>query len=228
MAPCEPPKEAALLEFQALLHEEVNRLPEKFRVPFVLCCLEGKSQAEAAEQLGWKCGTVSGRLAQARERLRHRLISRGVTLSTLLGAFALSSSNASAVVPSALADTTIRTALVFIKGEALGTISTQVLSLAESVMKAMALTKCKGGVTLALTAAMFATGVGLAAYQTFPARPPTSAVRDLPAPGRVRRTRGYCQNAFEAKSARGHQRQTIRRDTFGLGAPRLVLSRARG
>jgi RNA polymerase sigma factor (sigma-70 family) len=180
MVPCEPPKEAALLEFQTLLHEEVNRLPEKFRVPFVLCCLEGKSQAEAAEQLGWKCGTVSGRLAQARERLRHRLISRGVTLSTLLGAFALSSSNASAVVPSALADTAIRAALVFIKGEALGTISTQVLSLAESVMKAMALTKCKGGVTLALTAAMFATGVGLAAYQTFPPRPPTSAVRDLP------------------------------------------------
>jgi len=213
MVPCEPPMEVALRELQVLLHEEVNRLPEKLRVPFVLCCLEGKSQTEAASQLGWKCGTLSGRLAQARERLRHRLISRGVTLSTLLGAFALSSSAASAGVPAALAATTIRTALAFISGEAVGTISAQALSLAESVMKAMALTKCKGGVILALAAAGLVTGVGLA-YQAFSTKPAASADRELP--------RRQVQRDTRTKIA---EPKEIRFDQFGDPLPPGAVAR---
>ena len=56
-----------------VLHEEIERLPERFRVPLVLCDLEGRSHDQAARHLGWPIGTVKSRQARGRERLRDRL-----------------------------------------------------------------------------------------------------------------------------------------------------------
>lgn len=68
-----------------VVHQELSRLPEKYRAPVVLCYLEGLTHDEAAAQLRWPVGTVRSRLARARDRLRSRLSRRGVTTPIAVG-----------------------------------------------------------------------------------------------------------------------------------------------
>lgn len=67
----------------AAVHEEVAKLPDTLRVPFVMCCLEGKGVTEAAEQVGWKLGTFSGRLTRAKNAILARLDARGLTVGVV-------------------------------------------------------------------------------------------------------------------------------------------------
>src|SRR5262245_61314253 len=83
-----------------VLHEEVRRLPDKYRGPVLLCYLEGKTNEEAASQLQWPVGTVKTRLDKAREMLRTRLARRGVALTAGL----LAANTVTAEVPAALLD----------------------------------------------------------------------------------------------------------------------------
>jgi RNA polymerase sigma-70 factor (ECF subfamily) len=72
--PVDPPD----LSFIPLLREEVNRLPDSYRLPVVLCYLEGKTNREAAASLRCPIGTIKGRLSRARQTLRDRLSRRGL------------------------------------------------------------------------------------------------------------------------------------------------------
>jgi RNA polymerase sigma factor (sigma-70 family) len=123
-------------ELRPVLHEEVNRLPERYRSAVVLCYLEGRTNEEAAAILRWPVGTVKGRLSRAREMLRSRLTRRGLALSAVFLLSRLSQNAVFAeVVPRRLLDLTAETALAVTRGSktAAASVAPGVLELAEDV-----------------------------------------------------------------------------------------------
>jgi RNA polymerase sigma factor (sigma-70 family) len=149
------PADPTWSELRPILDEEIGRLPERHRAPFVLCYLEGKTYEEAAHELGWPKGTVATRLAQARQRLRRRLTHRGLTLSAPLLAAALTEPGHAAVPP------------------ALGLVSVRAITLAEGVLHAMHLSKVKTRLALLLVLSLLG-GSAVLAGRNHPAAVPAS------------------------------------------------------
>jgi RNA polymerase sigma factor (sigma-70 family) len=178
-------------ELQPFLDEELNRLPEKYRIPLVLCELEGRTRKEVARNLGCPEGTLSSRLARARELLAGRLRKRGLVFSAGLTA-AVFANGTQAALPSALVGATVRAAMLFAVGPVLaaGTLSPQAAALAEGVMRTMWLTKLKLVLFAFVALALLGTGIGaLLQAGAEPPGPPQAAGGEAPAKDKTPRIR---------------------------------------
>jgi RNA polymerase sigma-70 factor (ECF subfamily) len=165
--PAAPP-ESTWHELQPLLDQELNRLPEKYRLPVVLCDLEGRPRKEAARQLRLPEGTLSSRLATARKTLAQRLARRGLALSGGAVAALLAENAATASVPPALITNTVHAATLIAAGHAAAAtgISVSAANLTEGVIKMMWLSKLRIVMSALALFAVTGLGAGSLLFQT--------------------------------------------------------------
>jgi RNA polymerase sigma factor (sigma-70 family) len=164
--------EAAWRELQEVLDQALRGLPEHHRAVLLLCCLEGRTQEEAARQLGCPLGTVRSRLARGRKALQDALARRGVALSAAALATALAASSGRAEVAARLLAPTLGAALRFAAGDgAAGLVSAGAAALAEGALKTMFACKTKVVVALLLAAGLAVGAAGALARQSAGAGP---------------------------------------------------------
>ena len=168
-----PPPDDPWGELRSLIDQELSLLPDKYREPVVLCDLEGHTQKEAAQRLGWPEGTVSGRLARARQLLARRLARRSLALSGTGLALALAQS-ATASVPAPLAGSTLKAAALVAAGPvAAGAIPAPVAALTEGVLQSMCMSQVKRAFAVLLAVGLLGAGWGV--YQGRAAEDPSKA-----------------------------------------------------
>ncbi len=167
-SPADPAAELVCSDLRPVLDEELSRLPEKYRAPVVLCYLEGKTNDEAAEQLGWTRGAVAGKLAQARDLLRERLARRGVALSAGAVAAGLAERTAGAAVHGAALRMLFPAALA-----AGGAASERVMLLAKGVTDAMVWAKLRRVLVWAAVIAVL--GTAAVRWAAVPAKPASAS-----------------------------------------------------
>ncbi len=146
-----PPHHANHDDLETIIHEEIDRLPGRFRVAVVLCDLEGRTHEQAARHLGCAVGTVKSRLARGRKRLRGRLVRRGVAPATAMAA-ASAAGVARAAVPTGLAESTV------VYAATAGAVPASVSVIIEGVLSTMFLRKVKLVMTAAAVVATLAAG----------------------------------------------------------------------
>jgi hypothetical protein len=160
-----------------IIHEELGRLPEKFRTAVLLCDLEGLTQQDAACQLGWPAGTVRSRLARGREQLRKRLTRRGLGPSAILGGSPTLINCKSA----SLVETTVEVALGLGSGQGIIPSTASAIALTEGVLKTMFWNKLKTHVAIVLAGALLC-GTALVSHRAMGrAQAPAPAAGEQPA-----------------------------------------------
>jgi RNA polymerase sigma factor (sigma-70 family) len=143
VVPRAPSSEDAAAEWTALLDGELKRLPVTYRLPLLLCDMEGLTRKQAAQRLGWPEGTVSSRLSRGRSLLAGRLKRHGLGLS--LAAAAVTEGTATATVPASLVGATVKTAMLMAAGQtaAARLVAANAVSLMEKGLRVMYLSKLK-------------------------------------------------------------------------------------
>jgi RNA polymerase sigma factor (sigma-70 family) len=155
----DPAREAAWRELACIVEELVHSLPDKYRLPLLLFYWEGRTHEEAAQLLGWPCGTVKTRLAAARRLLHHQLVRRGVTLPFAVIALVLAADGAEATVPAtrmALAMTLV--ALSAKQAASPAGAASRALGLADEAMRGATAIKLKLGLMALVVASAAAAG----------------------------------------------------------------------
>ncbi len=185
--------DSAWQELQETLDGALEALPERYRAPLLLCYLEGKTQEEAARQLGCPLGTVRSRLARGRDRLKVLLERSGVRLSATALAAALAGEAASAAVPAPLLNATARAALACAAGtapEAL--VSERAAALFGRALRTAALARFRAATAVLLAAGVIGVGVTLVGPRLAAGPPEAAAEADPPdaAPQGKRASRG--------------------------------------
>jgi len=161
-APKDPAAEVTWREMQAILDEELQRLPERYRAPMILCYLECMTREDAARQLGVSLTTLHGRLERARDALRESLTRRGLTLAAAMSSVALGEGLAHAALAPTFVVSSTRAAMLLAAGQSVtdGVVTTPVLALTQEVLKTMFLTKLKLGTAAVLCAGLFVAMIG--------------------------------------------------------------------
>jgi RNA polymerase sigma factor (sigma-70 family) len=144
----------------AIVYEELGRLPEKYRTAVLLCDLEGLTQDEAARHLGWPDGTVRSRLARGRERLRKRLTRRGIAPTVILAG----TGPAIDATTLSMVEMTVQAALRLASGEPAPGVATSVIALMKGALRIMFWSKVKTTAAVAMTGALLC-GTGVLGYR---------------------------------------------------------------
>jgi RNA polymerase sigma factor (sigma-70 family) len=164
------------------LHEEIDRLPDRYRLPIILCDLDGRTHDEAARHLRCPVGTVKSRLARGRERLRGRLHQRGITPSSavLLAETAAARPSIAALEVVARAASEAMTGKVATAGAA----RTSALSLADGALRSMMLSKLRRAAASVLATVIVCVGAAQVAGRSSGALEPPSERDDVPVAAR--------------------------------------------
>ncbi|HEY2909788.1 MAG TPA: sigma-70 family RNA polymerase sigma factor [Gemmataceae bacterium] len=186
-------------ELQPVIDEELARLPDKLRLPVVLCDLEGRPQRAVAKQLGVAAGTLTVRLASARRLLAERLKRKGISLSGGALAVVLGERASAASVAAPLADATVRAAEAIAEGTVnglAGLVSAQALQLCEGVMRMMMLSKLKTVAMCALAALTLSGGLGFGLLPAQAGDEPKATSRPAPTHSKGRATKANTDAEF--------------------------------
>jgi RND family efflux transporter MFP subunit len=207
-------------DLEAIVDEEVSRLPERFRVATVLCYLEGKTVEEAALQLGCPRGTVASRLARARQRLRTRLARRGLALTTASLTAAFGETSVWAATPERLVRATAQTARLYAAGSvAAGPgVPVTIATLTEEVLRAMFIRKLTTATAILVACAgvlLLGSGVAFRIYANAGTEPaPLVVATDAPLGQNAARDPGPVTPPTPVTVRRPVQRQTVPFEDF--------------
>jgi RNA polymerase sigma factor (sigma-70 family) len=156
------------LKMETLVDDELSHLPDKYRIPIVICDLEGTTVAEAARNLGWPYGTVATRLARGRALLARRLSARGLSISSGALGVLLAQGVSHGALPTSLVSHTVRAAGLYAGSTATtGVVATTVAALTEGVLRAMLLKKLKIASAVLLVTTLACLGVGAIIQHAF-------------------------------------------------------------